>query len=582
MRSGSWWPSPLRDGLPAFASARWLIRVSAVAVWHVAFLSHANAQTLRNLAVDQQGFQQGASSGIGWEQGNQYPVAGGPYRPASNSFPPAVPRQPIPEINPTAQGWPPSLVENRLASYDAPSVPRPAPPQESPLDRAVGELRSPAASQESPLDQAVRELGVSPESSSAQPAPASSGPAPSSAPLSAGGAQLKLVDISLDGLFAAGSSTATEQELQDLEGGGHDPRKRGFTVRGVELSMQGAVDPYLDGEMHSVAFIDPIQGETVFELEEAFMTTRTLPHGLQLKAGQFLTEFGRINPTHPHAWAWLDQPIIATRLFGPDGMRAPGARLGWLMPTDWFSQLYVAVQNGNGESMPSFLANEEYFEERPIGGRPFVYEPVRSLRDLVYTVRWENSWTTCCEEVTWLLGESASFGSNTTGAHGDTQMYGVDLTRKWKPAKNDRGWPFTIWMSEFMVRRYWADSFFGPNPADPTSTLFLPSETMTDCGFYTQFLYGFKPKWAIGLRYEYVWGDNYSLNQDYVPVSHNEDPFRDDRHRVSPLLAWYLTEFSRFNFQYNFDHAQHLPGKTAHSFWLGAEFMLGSHPAHKF
>ena len=88
--------------------------------------------------------------------------------------------------------------------------------------------------------------------------------------------------------------------------------------------MMGAVDPYLDGEMHLVNFIDPIQGDTVVELEEAFMTTRSLPKGLQLKAGQFLTEFGRINPTHPHAWAWLDQPIINTRVFGPDGMRAPG------------------------------------------------------------------------------------------------------------------------------------------------------------------------------------------------------------------------------------------------------------------
>ena len=39
--------------------------------------------------------------------------------------------------------------------------------------------------------------------------------------------------------------------------------------------------------------------------------------------GQFLTEFGRINPTHPHAWAWLDQPVIEARVFGPDGMRRP-------------------------------------------------------------------------------------------------------------------------------------------------------------------------------------------------------------------------------------------------------------------
>jgi len=51
---------------------------------------------------------------------------------------------------------------------------------------------------------------------------------------------------------------------------------------------------------------------------------------------------------------------------------------------------------------------------------------------------------------------------------------------------------------------------------------------------------------------------------------------------VSPLLAWYLTEFSRFRFQYNYDHAQHLERRDAHSFWLSAEFLIGSHPAHRF
>jgi hypothetical protein len=470
---------------------------------------------------------------------------------------------------------------SQFAEYQARATTAPEPAQESPLERAVRELQPAEPGGESPLDRAIRELGLP-----AAPGGAPAGQAPAglavARPAAGGAAQLKLVDISLDGLFGAGWSTEHDPELQDLEGGGHDPRKRGFTVRGVEISMMGAVDPYLDGEMHLVDFIDPIPGENVVELEEAFMTTRSLPKGLQLKAGQFLTEFGRINPTHPHAWAWLDEPIINTRVFGPDGMRAPGARLSWLVPVEWFSQVYVAVQNANGEQMSSFLANQAFFEERPIGGRPFVYRDVRSLEDLTYTVRWENSWTTCNEEVTWLAGASAAFGPNCTGFEGNTQIFGLDLTRKWKPAKNERGWPFTIWMSEFIMRRYGADGFFGPNPADLAVNLSLPAETLADWGFYTQILYGFKPKWAVGLRYEFASGSNYSLNQDFVPVSHNEDPFRDNRHRLSPLLAWYLTEFSRFNFQYNCDFAEHLPSKNAHSFWLGAEFMLGSHPAHKF
>ena len=450
------------------------------------------------------------------------------------------------------------------------------------MDRAVRDLQSSAATEESPLDRAVRELGFPGGTAGASASAAPSEPIIPK-PAAGGGAQFKLVDLSLDGLFAAGTSTENDASLQELQGGGHDPRKRGFTVRGVELSLQGAVDPYIDGEVHMVDFLDPISGDTEVELEEAFFTTRSLSHGLQLKAGQFLTEFGRMNSMHPHAWAWLDQPIINTRVFGPDGMRAPGARMSWLVPVEWFSQVYVGMHNANGEQMASYLANQAYFEERPVGGRPFVYRDVHSLGDLLYTVRWENSWTTCCEEVTWLAGMSGALGPNATGPEGNTQIYGLDLTRKWKPATNDRGWPFSIWTSELIVRRYRADSYSGENPADSSAYLSLPGETLVDWGFYTQYLYGFQPKWAAGLRYEYGWwGSGTSLNSNYVAVSANEDPYRDNRHRLSPLLALYLTEFSRFNLQYNYDHAEHLPRKDAHTVWLGAEFMLGSHPAHKF
>jgi hypothetical protein len=51
----------------------------------------------------------------------------------------------------------------------------------------------------------------------------------------AGGTTLRLVDVSLDGLIASGASTVRDDPLQVLQGGGHDPRKRGFTVQNVEL-----------------------------------------------------------------------------------------------------------------------------------------------------------------------------------------------------------------------------------------------------------------------------------------------------------------------------------------------------------
>lgn len=386
----------------------------------------------------------------------------------------------------------------------------------------------------------------------------------------AGGTRFRLIDISLDALFATGTSTKREASIQRLEGGDHDPRKRGFTVQNIELSLTGAVDPYLTGEAHIIYLIDPEVGDTRIELEEAFFTTQALPYGLQLKGGHFFTEFGLINPQHPHQWHWLDQPVINTRLFGPDGLRQTGVRLGWLTPLPWFSEFQVGVQNANGEIAASFLANEEFFEERPIGGRPFVKRDVRNLEDLVYLTRWVNSWNVS-DTVTTKFGLSGLFGPNATGSDGHTRIYGADLKLTWRPTTSFRGWPFFLWQSEVMGRDYVADRF-------TDGTIDLPRETLRDRGFYTQLLYGFRYGWAAGLRYEYATGSKESA----IEGGREADPFRDDRHRVSPLLAWHPSEFSRIRLQYNYDRADHLEQRDAHSVWLGVEFLYGAHPAHKY
>ena len=60
------------------------------------------------------------------------------------------------------------------------------------------------------------------------------------------------------------------------------------------------------------------------------------------------------------------------------------------------------------------------------------------------------------------------------------------------------------------------------------------------------------------------------------------DPFRDNRVRVSPVLVWDLSEFSRLRLQFNYDHADHLEFRDAYSLYLGLEVLFGAHPAHSY
>lgn len=398
-----------------------------------------------------------------------------------------------------------------------------------------------------------------------------------------GDVTLRLMDVSLDVIAGAGWSSEQDASIANLQAGGHDPSRRGFTLQNVELSLMGAVDPYVRGEAHLVFFLDA-EGESRFELEEAFLQTQSLPYGLQVEAGHFFTEFGRINPRHPHAWQWQDQPVILSRVFGPDGARAPGVRVGWLMPLPWFSEFHAGVQNANGETMSSFFASDEFFEEAPIGGRPFVAGNVKNLGDLVYLLRLDNSFD-LGEEVTVKLGGSGMFGPNATGPSGETRIYGADLVLKWWPVDNQRGWPFVLFESELIRRDYRADAF-------NNGTIAISKSTLRDWGFYAQVLYGFLPRWAAGVRYEYASGSGASImasdaNDDGVldtlaTVSRNADPFRDNRHRISPLLVWQVSEYFRLRLQYNYDRATHLTNKDAHSVWGGIEFLIGSHPAHEY
>ena len=218
----------------------------------------------------------------------------------------------------------------------------------SPASLLAQESQESAASA---LDEAIAELEA------ATPGPQAQGAAMLQRQ-SSRGPQLRLIDISLDVLFYVGFSTENDESISTLQGGGHDPKTRGYTLGQAELSLSGVVDPYFTAEAHILSLVDTVSGESVFEVEEAFLTTSGLPLGLQLEVGYFLTEFGIVNAQHPHSWDWLDMPVVNSRMFGGDGMRQGGFRASWLLNTPWFSQIHFGMQNANGVTMASFLGGE--------------------------------------------------------------------------------------------------------------------------------------------------------------------------------------------------------------------------------
>jgi hypothetical protein len=366
------------------------------------------------------------------------------------------------------------------------------------------------------------------------------------------------LNISFDALVDFGWST--NPDVTVLERGDHDPLQRGFTVPNEEIFFDGAVDPYFKGVADIVFKLDE-HNETEVELEEAYLTTTALPWNLQAKAGHFFSEFGRLNQQHPHAWDFVDQPLVIGRMFGPEGLRNPGARLSWLLPTPFYSELFAAVQNSNGGTAFSFRNDgETLFGRRPVD------RSVRGAGDLLYVPRWVASFEPT-DSQTIVAGLSGAFGPNASGNDTRTQIYGADVYWKWKPAWQSGGFPFVGWQTEVLGRRYEAGESLIPG----RQSVVLPRETLFDWGAYSQIVYGFTQRWAAGLRGDWVSGDRGAFHADEN---------RSDRFRLSPDLTFYPTEFSKLRLQYNYDHGQ-LHGDDS-SVWMQVEFLLGSHAAHKF
>ncbi len=383
-------------------------------------------------------------------------------------------------------------------------------------------------------------------------------------PIKLVGSAQNYMNLSFDGLVAAGTSTA--KDIERLQLGGHDPKQRGFTVQSLETVFDGKVDPYFRGQANIVLQIDP-EGETTIEAEEAYLETMSLPWNFQVKAGQFFTEFGRLNPMHPHSWEFVDQPLVNGRFLGEDGLRSAGARLSWLAPTPFYSELFLTFQNSQGGTAFSFR-NEH--EGMPFLGRPGIERGVKTLGDMLVAPRYAASFD-LSDSQTLMAGASAAFGPNSTGQQTDTQIYGADLFWKWKSPHQHAGFPFVTWQTEAMLRRFEAGAFPGEGglPA-------LPQETLTDYGFYSQVAYGFRKSWVTALRGDYVFPQHKGL---YEAIA-GPDPDRASRWRIAPNLTYYPSEFSKIRLQYNYDHRNSIGGD--HSVWLQLEFLLGAHAAHKF
>ena len=343
---------------------------------------------------------------------------------------------------------------------------------------------------------------------------------------------------------------------------------RGINFNYGELSLYSVVDPYFD--LFAVLDLGPESAG----LEEAYFSTRQLPYGLNFKGGKFLASFGRINEQHEHYWDFANRPLIATALFGEDGLNEIGVQATWVPPTTFFLVFGAEVMNGSNEQSfgtTGFQDPVTMMEIPDVQGPNLFIEFIRTSFDIgdgSLLLGISNASGTARAD----QGYSAGMG---TAVDARTDIIGGDLTFKYSLDAIR----FVSLQSEYMYR-FMNGTEYSNDTAASINDLSHSLEKHNS-GFYLQAAAKLDQRWEIGFRYDLL------LQNDILLGGINQR-MPTDLPRYSAMVEYSPTEFSRLRLQIDRDmsryslHSGIFSPQSYTEVILQANLVIGAHGAHAF
>ena len=436
-----------------------------------------------------------------------------------------------------------------LALSTLPAI-APAADDVSALRAELQALKNDYAARVDALEARIGQLEAAPAAPLADASP----PAPEPA-ASGGGASAFNPAISL---ILGGSYTNTSRDPGDWHiagfppsGGEVGPGERSFNLGESELTFSASIDPYFSGQLTAA-----ITGEDEIEVEEAFVRTTALPDGFTAKLGRFFSGFGYLNEVHAHAWDFVDQPLVYQALFGGQ-YQQNGVQVKWLAPTDLF--LEFGAETGNGDGFPATRR-----ARNGMNGATLFAHVGADVGD--YT-----SWRLGGSYLTQKAEDREGGIADASGEPlfdaftGDADTWVVDGVLKWAPSPRRQ----LKVQGEYMHRRE------SGAIADADGLTLADDYRNTESGWYLQSVYQFAPRWRVGARYDSLDAGvpHYTLSPDGLLSA--------DPDRLSVMLDWNPSEFSRLRAQYDWDNARD-DGERDRVLRLQYIYGIGAHGAHKY
>lgn len=120
-------------------------------------------------------------------------------------------------------------------------------------------------------------------------------------------------------------------------------REKGLGLGHSDLLVRGAFNEHLSGE--AILGFHTDEGKLKNHVENAWVQTRSLPFGLQLRAGRFASQIGYLNELHPHADDFTERPLLYRGFLGGHWYD-DGVRINWTAPTPYYLRFGVETFSG--------------------------------------------------------------------------------------------------------------------------------------------------------------------------------------------------------------------------------------------
>ncbi|MCG9694153.1 hypothetical protein L1D55_20850 [Vibrio sp. Isolate22] len=351
------------------------------------------------------------------------------------------------------------------------------------------------------------------------------------------------IGVVLDGYYQDGQRNNSE-------------RDEGFGLGHTELNMSANIDDKFHGSLTTV--IETHDDETELLLEEAFIETLTMPYGLSIRGGRFLSDFGYLNNQHMHTDSFVERPA-AYRTFLGSHYYDDGVRANIVLPTDLYVKFGVEALSGSKMSSVD--------DGSDVG----VYTTTLKLGD---DFSESSSWQFGLSYLRNENGKVREFGDHDHGhdhdhdhSHGaavtGSNLYGADFVWKWAPNGNYKYQNFTL-AAEYMLLDGIVDDKY-KNDAESPDTL---------AGYYVSGVYRFSPSWSAGLRYGEAESYDGHAHGDHMHFTAMNDKEAD------AMIAWDSSHFGIVRAQYS--RVENQSKETDNVFTLQYVMTFGAHGAHAF